>query len=1329
MSLLAATQIPKPTDEQAFERASLVLWRGLLCDPNVQRNGRRGQGQNGVDLFGVRNGDPAHVVGIQCKLKGDGRELTAKEVRHEVSESLNFRPELREFFIITTAPDNADLQELARELSVEQKVKGRSILFYIWGWNTLQERITEDAAARKAFDPDYGPFSEQLLDRIDHVAVIQAEIRASIGSGFSQLDAKLASLEVRVSPGDATTGTNALEAHIDADIDSFRDLSNSGKPRTALPLLEGLLVRVEASASGRILFRIKANIGYCLLALGEEVKAAQLLSDAFDHAPTEPKAIANKAFSLLLQGRWEEVLSWGRHALAADPTNDGLAGYLVQSTRFDASIHNPLDLVPDVLKDSAPVFIGQINVLRQREQTPDWWLAAQAALTAHPEDPLIGQFAAEAELDEILRNESFRRTHMLGREQRKRLIAATGSLRNQWNRTRTGDGGLKPQDVALCCSLIIAYHALDDFPVAIELARQGLALAPGNTEIASRAAIVAIDGGEDALAKQVLEELPEGSDATVLRFRFHAARGDWGALAKLHKTQSKHIPSQEQSVIHTAGKLAEIRLARPTDLEKQIEAIADDVGQDARASVVVADFARIEGFDRVSENAYQTALKLINPSSHFADRITVAQHAARRGAAGVVADLLDGHVPEDHNNDGLSMLVCAFVNDTPIRRRAVRLFERLPAQVKDLPFYLHAEGLLHFNRGALKQAENCLRKAIAASPDLTNHLALFLTLRRSDRRAEIKAILENLDLAALRGTPGQKMYLAQELLVAGLSEAAFSFAYGVLQEFRNDPEAALRYFGLMMLDPNGRNVPHSSVVGLDAWVRLEGEHGETQSFLIVDGLDRPADGHLTVKHPLVAAALRLKVGNEFTIEAAFGTGAKWRVAEVKHKYLHALHDVMANFQTRFPDAKGLYAVRMEQGNIQPLLRHVRQVSETNRKLADLYLNQHIPMTMVASRLGHDGVGFANYLRSLNHNIETCVGNDLERRAARDIILKHRSAGAVLDAYTAWTAATMDALDVLVSVFARLVIPRSCIDELRGLRAQDDVAGERSMAIAWHNGQYLREEVTREETETLDRYVAEQIEKIKSACEIVPSAAADAPSELAKTLTANFGSDVLDPVHISTEGFVLVSEDLYYRQMAAPALGAEVQSVWLQAAFTFARDAGLIDHERHAALTVKLAKRRHSHVWLEPETLWHVWRADNSAGFADFRAICEFIGTQNADIVSHINVVSAFLERARDHFGLFDTRAERATGILLEHLLRFRTADWPNILALVAEGSLSAIRSYIYQWMIGHFLNPTRLYEAEAEVTRLRSRVHMASVSMPQRPALWSTDWPMRGPNR
>ncbi len=116
MSLLAATQIPKPADEQAFERASVVLWRGLLDDRSVQRNGRRGQRQNGVDLFGIRDGDADWHVGIQCKVKSEGHALSEDEVRSEVKKALTFKPPLQEYYIITTAPDDVAMQELAREI-------------------------------------------------------------------------------------------------------------------------------------------------------------------------------------------------------------------------------------------------------------------------------------------------------------------------------------------------------------------------------------------------------------------------------------------------------------------------------------------------------------------------------------------------------------------------------------------------------------------------------------------------------------------------------------------------------------------------------------------------------------------------------------------------------------------------------------------------------------------------------------------------------------------------------------------------------------------------------------------------------------------------------------------------------------------------------------------------------------------------------------------------------------------------------------------------------------------------------------------------------------
>ena len=194
MSLLAFTQISPPSDEQAFERTSIVLWRELLGDPNVQRVGRRGQRQNGVDLIGKRGEDPTRQVGVQCKLKGLGKELSENEVRNELKKALKFKPLLREYYIATTAPDDATLQELARTLELEINQGGRSFTFQIWGWNTLEERITEYPKARKAFDPTYGPFADTLSQDIACLTQVGVQTRDQVRS----LEENVAALSVQL---------------------------------------------------------------------------------------------------------------------------------------------------------------------------------------------------------------------------------------------------------------------------------------------------------------------------------------------------------------------------------------------------------------------------------------------------------------------------------------------------------------------------------------------------------------------------------------------------------------------------------------------------------------------------------------------------------------------------------------------------------------------------------------------------------------------------------------------------------------------------------------------------------------------------------------------------------------------------------------------------------------------------------------------------------------------------------------------------------------------------------------------------------------------------
>ena len=467
----------------------------------------------------------------------------------------------------------------------------------------------------------------------------------------------------------------------------------------------------------------------------------------------------------------------------------------------------------------------------------------------------------------------------------------------------------------------------------------------------------------------------------------------------------------------------------------------------------------------------------------------------------------------------------------------------------------------------------------------------------------------------------------------------------------------------------------------------------------------------------------LKVGETFTLKSAIGDDFEWRVAEIKHKYLHALHDVMENFQTRFPDAKGLYRVAIREGNLQPALAQVKKLAENNRRLADLYLVQHLPMTMVASQFGGDPIGFAEYVRSLDRNIEACVGTEPERIAARETIVRHRAGGAVLDTYTAWTAATMDVLGVLVAVFGKLVVPQSVIDELRNLRDKDAIPEGPSMTLAWQNGQYFRQEHTQADADARRTFIGEQIQKIEQTCEVVPGSAPDSPSEVASLLTETFGSHVLDSANIAKDGYVLVSEDMFFRQMAEAAVGGK--GVWLQSVLTFARDAGIIGHEQLADSSVKLAWRRHSHVSADPAILFDALNADHTERLDHFRALAQFIGTKNANMKSHMSAVAKFLAHIWGACDLPNGKVARATGILLECLVRHRPDDWAWAISFVMSDAGGNLRAYVEQWVLGHFLSKRDLGKAELDLGAIRAELHARAVQRRRPSILCSTSWPLR----
>ena len=175
-----AKQIAAPKEWGTFEDLCHALFKRVWKVPLAQKNGRRGQKQHGVDVFGSVDGDRRSYQGVQCKGKDAnyGSSADWPEVLAEVAKAEHFSPKLQHWIFATTAPVDAALQKLARELSTQRLALG---LFSIdvLGWEEILALMAEAPEVVAEFYPEHA----------DHLPAVMEALRA-----LPSLEAKLATL-------------------------------------------------------------------------------------------------------------------------------------------------------------------------------------------------------------------------------------------------------------------------------------------------------------------------------------------------------------------------------------------------------------------------------------------------------------------------------------------------------------------------------------------------------------------------------------------------------------------------------------------------------------------------------------------------------------------------------------------------------------------------------------------------------------------------------------------------------------------------------------------------------------------------------------------------------------------------------------------------------------------------------------------------------------------------------------------------------------------------------------------------------------------------------
>lgn len=143
-TMKASQSLPRPENWQDFESLCKKLWGEIWNCPEIKKNGRSGQKQQGIDIYGIPQNEDSYY-GIQCKGKDEytNKQLGEKEVLDEIESAKNFEPNLKKMYFATTAVKDAGIETIIRKKNIEHIDQGLFEI-HLYSWEDIVDLIFEN---------------------------------------------------------------------------------------------------------------------------------------------------------------------------------------------------------------------------------------------------------------------------------------------------------------------------------------------------------------------------------------------------------------------------------------------------------------------------------------------------------------------------------------------------------------------------------------------------------------------------------------------------------------------------------------------------------------------------------------------------------------------------------------------------------------------------------------------------------------------------------------------------------------------------------------------------------------------------------------------------------------------------------------------------------------------------------------------------------------------------------------------------------------------------------------------------------------------------------
>jgi tetratricopeptide (TPR) repeat protein len=1115
---------PIPTDEDDFEDLCVDILRIYWNRPGLERYGRKGERQNGIDILDLGGVTPLHAA--QCKLKEFQKTLSPTTIADEVADACNFEFRLGKYGILTTAKVSTQAQKKILEINQRHREQGLfEVELFTWG------KLC------------------QLIQKYDDVRRTYFEL--TVITTTSRIGSKSPIVAQHIKEAGVVIETVGLTAEIDAT----RDAVNKREFQNALLLLNRILQRADFdSISAHDRFRISSNLGFAELGLGRPDVAAQHFFEAFGWEPTDERAKTNEVFGYVLTGEYETAHEKATALRKEYPKSTKLAANWVISAPRSVSLSSMEEELEDAIKKDGEVSLALSQRALTEMEIGKGVAYAKSALSVLPESPQPYLSLARAYMGWIVRAEKGVQSPEPSRKE------------------------LEPEiDTALAEALRLAEEERDSRTQAeVLVSRADLRILQERTEEAEADAYSAIridpENVQALLALSHLQGFRKRIDESIslLERAYRKGARPEAALMYARALAQRGLPEDLQLgasilstfdistllrefrpvIVSTAVDVL-VRIGDPAGARIYIAGVTPHVDQDI-VTALLAHIAATEGNKEEARRLARQAKCEIGSSNSIESKEFLARLFMRlempSEALPIFQELFD---LKTQSFDGGMLLDCAarlHRDDVVIATCA-----ELGMRGQD-PWEVVSFEVQYLQKYSRERALARLDSFLSAHP---GHKLGMLTRSvigvQSQEPALVSGTIETLPTVEVL-PPDYIVPAIHVLRFAAAGNATVDYAYRFLRLHFQDIRAhQALMLSLMPGDPSIILPASLDTVVEDAAVAVREALSGSVRWFVLENTDKPdaAFEEIPLNSELARELLGKHVGHSVILAKGHMESRTGTVYQILPKYVRRFQDCMGEMQLRFGAASSVESVHLgtteEEINrgLQKILDSAKMREASILQARRIYDENPIPLHLFGDRFGQNAYLALAYLaQQEDQAVKCCFGTPEERR--QSIYALQTCNSVVLD-ITAIATIRMIGCEDLVFEAKRFhfQISEGTFNELQETLIDDLFSGSTSGTIAHRDGVSSFTEETAEQKSARRQEDQKFLDRLKAAVEIVPvmelSALEPAKREPLEEVCGSYGAETM--LLASRPDAVLWTDDLIQAELAKTDFG--VKRAWTE----------------------------------------------------------------------------------------------------------------------------------------------------------------------------------------